>query len=90
MDAKPETVVFVSEDLNHDASAMETFINGLIHHLKLQLPKLKKHSIWSDGCAAQYKSCQPFFNLSQMFGHQDVSLEWQFFGSRHGKNPSDG
>ncbi|XP_070193526.1 uncharacterized protein [Littorina saxatilis] len=40
--------------------------------------------MWSDGCAAQYKSKLPFYFAAQS------SLEWVFFGSRHGKSACDG
>lgn len=85
-----DSVVFISNDLKHDAAAVSVFINQLVEHLQLQLPNLKKLTIWSDGCGSQYKSKQPFINLAGSFGHPDVAMEWNFFGCRHGKNASDG
>lgn len=85
-----DSVVFVSNELKHDAATVNVFINQLIEHLKLQTPSVKKVIIWSDGCAAQYKSKQPFTNLAGRFGQPGLELEWHFFGSRHGKNASDG
>lgn len=85
-----DSVVFVSDDLRHDAAAVGTFIAQLIEHLKMQLPSIQRLIVWSDGCSAQYKSKQPFTNLASKFGNPDIDFEWHFFGSRHGKNASDG
>lgn len=85
-----DSVVFISDELKHDAAAVGTFINQLLEHKKLQMPMMKRLIVWSDGCSAQYKSKQPFANLAARFGHDGVIVEWHFFGSRHGKNPSDG
>ena len=45
---------------------------------------------FSDGCGSQYKSRGPFMDVS--YGKQDYGVQFQheFFGSRHGKGPSDG
>ena len=49
--------------------------------------QLSKVIIFSDGCAAQYKSKLPFFFLSNR--EFPVAVEWHFFGSRHGKSLCD-
>ena len=84
-----DSVIFVTDDLKHDAGCVLTFINQLIEHLKVQLGSVDKLIIWSDGCSSQYKSKQPFANMAELF-KQDVKKEWHYFGSRHGKNQSDG
>ncbi|KAK7100262.1 uncharacterized protein [Littorina saxatilis] len=45
---------------------------------------------WTDGCASQYKSKGPFADISHAFQDYGVAFERHFFGSRHGKGPSDG
>jgi hypothetical protein len=45
--------------------------------------------MFSDGAACQYKSKLPFANISTGFG-QHLKVEWNWFGSGHGKGPSDG
>ncbi|WAR02999.1 hypothetical protein MAR_009557, partial [Mya arenaria] len=42
--------------------------------------------VFSDGCAAQYKGKGSFAYLSL----KDVHIEWNFFGSDHGKSECDG
>lgn len=89
-DVVRDSVVFVSDDLKHDASAVKVFLSELMEHLKMKVPTIKKLTIWSDGCASQYKSKLPFANIAKRFGHADIDIEWHYFGSRHGKNQSDG
>ena len=48
--------------------------------------KSLKKSIWSDGCAAQYKGKKTFYYLDEY----SVPVERHYFGSEHGKNECDG
>ena len=45
---------------------------------------------WTDGCAAQYKSKGPFADIACSLVDFNATLERNYFGSRHGKGPSDG
>lgn len=46
---------------------------------------IKKIHVWSDGAGSQFKNR---FNIWWLAGLK-VSLEWNFYCSCHGKNPSD-
>ncbi|XP_064649611.1 uncharacterized protein LOC135501423 [Lineus longissimus] len=84
-----ESLVFVSNDLNHDASAVHNFLTKANQHLSAKT--MIHHEVqFSDGCSAQFKSREPFADLS--YGKHDYgfSVERSFFGSNHGKGPSDG
>lgn len=85
-----DSVALVSNDLNHDAAAVHSFVTTLLGHLRYAAPQVTRLYMWSDGCAAQYKSRQPFANLAQLYGQSTIKIEWNYFGSRHGKGPSDG
>ena len=83
-------MVFISDGLEHHSHAVETFWARNLSLLR------KKKSIdiarqWSDGCGAQYKSRMPFGYYSLQAGpkHELRIYERIFFGSRHGKNPSN-
>ena len=90
-DVRRDSVFCISNDLTHDASAVSAFIKVLVEHLQLHYPSITNIKIWSDGCAAQYKSRRPMFNLAHQFEiPQHLSVEWNFYGSRHGKGESDG
>ncbi|VDI62354.1 Hypothetical predicted protein [Mytilus galloprovincialis] len=43
-----------------------------------------------DGCAGQYRSCLPFCDISYSMQDYGFVTERIFYGSRHGKDPSDG
>ena len=44
----------------------------------------------TDGCASQFKSRGPFADISCALQDFGCTMERNFFGSRHGKGPSDG
>ena len=44
----------------------------------------------TDGCSAQYKSKIPFSDISCSILDNGFPIERHFYGSRHGKGPSDG
>ena len=45
---------------------------------------------YSDGCACQYKSTIPFCDVSYAEEDFGFPVEKYYYGSRHGKGPSDG
>ncbi|XP_070549459.1 RE1-silencing transcription factor A-like [Ptychodera flava] len=86
-----EAIVFVSDDLNHDSHAVHVFTGIVNTHMKDRRNlDMQKMIIFSDGCAAQYKSRTPFADVSFAKEDMNCTLERNFFGSRHGKGPCDG
>ncbi|XP_070564656.1 trichohyalin-like [Ptychodera flava] len=86
-----EAIIFVSDDLNHDSHAVHVFTGIVNTHMKDRRNlDLQKMIIFSDGCAAQYKSCTPFADMSFAKEDMNCTLERNFFGSRHGKGWCDG
>ena len=83
------SVVVISDDLKHDAFAVDSFIRKVHSFFYEKNLKFKRSIEWSDGCAAQYKSKLPFY-LLQRRGSNGLPVSRHYFGSRHGKNPSDG
>lgn len=86
-----EAVNFLTEDNKHDHHAVNHFVCALADHLHQRAPDATRLIMFSDGCAAQYKSRTPLVDIS--FGSTDLpfaSVERHYFGSRHGKNPCDG
>jgi hypothetical protein len=83
--------MFVSEDNTHDAAAVNKFVKLATEHLtKVRGLTIEAQIQLTDGCAAQYKSKVPFTDIS--FCKKDLGclVERHFYGSRHGKGPSDG
>ncbi|XP_060789811.1 uncharacterized protein LOC132894247 isoform X2 [Neoarius graeffei] len=86
-----EALVFLSDDLSHDANAVHHFEKLAIQHLKQKRGLKLEHVVeFTDGCGSQYKSKAPFADISNSKGAHGLSLERCYFGSRHGKGPSDG
>ena len=83
------SVVVVSDDLQHDCYAVDSMIRRVHTFLKVRGLHFARSIEWSDGCSSQYKSKGPFFLLQQR-GSEGQEIWKHFFGSRHGKNPSDG
>ena len=86
-----DSLIFISNDLKHDASAVSTFMHHTITHLSAKMTSsLTNLSIFSDGAASQYKSKRPMQNIARRFEFPSLNVNWHFFGSHHGKGPSDG
>lgn len=87
--AKPvcESMVFISNDLGHDHHAVQSFFAHALTHLQdvrsLQLQRVVQ---WT----SQYKSKGPFADISLSSSDFGLAVERNFYGSRHGKGPSDG
>ncbi len=80
----------MSDDRDHTASTVHTFITVVIWYLLMQLPQLSKVHYFSDGASAQYKNCKNFANLCHHQADFNVEAEWSFFATSHGKSPCDG
>ena len=79
--------MFVSDDINKDACMTKTILDMTVEHLKSRVPQLEELLVFSDGCAAQFKSKLPLFHLANDRG--PIKVTRAYFGSRHGKSPCD-
>ena len=86
-DTVTDYLIFVSDDLCHDASMVKTILAQTTEHLQSIMEKLVKMVVFSDGCAAQYKSKLPVYHLSNTC--DKLAMERCYFGSRHGKSACD-
>ena len=85
-----DSVIFISDDPKHDAAAVATFVKGLLTHLSFTNPAINHLTMFSDGASSQYKSRRPVQNIARKFENPAWSITWNYFGSHHGKGPSDG
>lgn len=86
-----ESIVFISSDKKHDHHAVHHFLTQANNHLQeTRRLKIDKQIQFSDGCASQYKSKGPFSDISHSFDDFGFQIERCYFGSSHGKGPSDG
>ena len=72
----------MSDDILHDAHFVDYVLDRTRHHLRKE--GSTQLVVWSDGCAAQYRSKLPFF-----YSSKSREVERAYFGSRHGKGPCD-
>ena len=75
-------IVFLSDDILRDAHFVDYVLDRTRQHLLKE--GITQLVVWSDGCAAQYKSKLHFFCSSK-----SREVERAYFGSRHGKGPCD-
>mgnify|MGYP001554452841 CR=1 FL=1 len=81
-----ESLVFISNDKNHDYHLVQHITNECIDYIENKGSLLKKIYIFSDGCASQYKSKGPFADLSL----NNTPINRNYLGSEHGKGEVDG
>lgn len=84
-----ESMIMITKDNVHDFNAVQQFTSFAVEHIKKKVPNINRIIRFSDGAACQYKSRGPFLDIS--YGKEDHQLGFQheYFGSRHGKGPSD-
>ncbi|XP_033730626.1 uncharacterized protein LOC117320042 [Pecten maximus] len=88
-----ESLIFITDDKQHDAHAVMAFTKLANQHLQATRGlHIEKQLHMTDGCSAQYKSKTPFTDIYISFSILDFGFptERHFYGSRHGKGPSDG
>ncbi|XP_069117201.1 uncharacterized protein [Argopecten irradians] len=81
-----EDLVFLSDDITHDAHAVSRFEEEAIEYLTKKGVSCKKLVEFTDGCSSQYKSKMPFEYICTT---QGTEVQRCYFGSRHGKGPCD-
>ena len=85
-----EAFVVISDHLKHDGHAVQHFTTLAMTHLRgARGVTVNRLVEFTDGCAGQYKSKQPFCDITFAAVDFHVARERHYFGSRHGKGPSD-
>lgn len=87
---KIQSIIAISECLDHNITSVYLFIERLVLVLKECLPFVNKLFFFSDGAASQYKNRKNFFNICQFKKEFGLDVEWHFFATSHGKGPCDG
>lgn len=87
---KTRSIVIVSDDLTHDKCSVWVYLREIFALLKKDFEHLKKVTVFSDGCAAQFKNKFTLSNLCFMNLDFGVEGEWVFFATSHGKGAVDG
>ncbi|XP_072172303.1 uncharacterized protein [Diadema setosum] len=86
-----ESCIVISDDLRHDYHLVHAMQAKVCKHLAEKRGlNIKVMYRYSDGCASQYKSKGPFSDVSYFTEDFGFPVIHNYFGSRHGKGPSDG
>lgn len=86
---KVHSFAIISDCLSHDKYCVWIFLKKIICYLK-QSYGIEHVSVFSDGCAAQFKNKYTLSNLRYMKEDYGVTGEWHFFATSHGKGAVDG
>lgn len=79
----------VSDDLSHDKHCIWVFLRSIIGDLKENYG-IEDVTVFSDGASSQFKNKYTLTNLCYFEKDFDVSGEWCFFATSHGKGAVDG
>ena len=81
-----EDFICITPDLKHDHFAVKEFEEGVTFFLETERGlAIETKTQYTDGCASQYKSVNAFKDIAS----DTKNVTRNFFGSRHGKGPSD-
>ena len=80
-----DEILCITDDLTHDASAVEAFVKESVEHLKDFDVPIKEVIQYTDNCCSQYK-CYHAFDLISRWS---IPIERHYFGAQHGKGPAD-
>ena len=87
---KEESIILISDDLDHSKVSVYAFMGHLFRHLKSTHEGITTINIFSDGPSSQFKQKYLFSNLSSWEEEYDLILKWNFFATSHGKGVVDG
>ena len=80
-----EEVIHISKDKKHDRHEVKIFRDKTLDHLHLNGVQIEEIIEWTDNASNQYKSCGAFLEMTR----QKQPMTHNFFGTQHGKSPSD-
>jgi hypothetical protein len=82
--------VIISDDTNHSATTVLTFMDSIMPHLKTLDDNVKVVHYWTDSPSSQYRNRFIFDAVANHMALYNVEARWNFFEAGHGKGPCDG
>ena len=84
------SIIAVSDDLNHDAAAVQAFLMKAIEIIQAYGFNINSLLQCSDNCAYQYKCKKAFFDMTLIMKKLGIRYEKLYSGKGHGKSLMDG
>ena len=88
---------YISDDRKHDNLFVQWCFKLHWDYLKAKGQFIKRHIVWSDGCASQFKGARSWFHIARNPSLTKcnevpggVQMVWHYWGTGHGKGPHDG
>ena len=85
-----ESIVIIWDDLTHTKLSVYAYMTRILDIIVTKYPSVKSIDIFSDGAASQFKQKYLFSNLHTWETKFEISLQWNFFATSHGKGVVDG
>ena len=89
-EVQSSSLCIISDCPRHDTIAVHVFLRESVEYLKSLIGEIHLIHYFSDGSAAQYKHFKNFLNLCHQRADFNITAEWNFFATSHGKPPCDG
>ncbi|KAK3917885.1 DNA replication and repair protein RecF [Frankliniella fusca] len=84
-----KTIIFISDDLDHDVPLVKKIQELTVSFIKQELPHIEEIIYSTDGCACQYKSKGYFLNLCNHEADFGFKASHTYFATSHGKSQCD-
>ena len=81
---------FISDEENHNASAVYAFLQKLLPNVKELIPEISQAFYWTDSPTSQFRNKSVFQIISNHENEFGCKANWNYFEVGHGKVPCDG
>ncbi|KAK3911370.1 Trigger factor [Frankliniella fusca] len=88
-DLDRRSLIFISDDLEHDVPLVRKIQERTVAFLKEHFPHITDVEWATDGCASQYKSKGYFLNLCSQEEEFGLKASHSYFATSHGKSQCD-
>ena len=85
-----ESIVIWSDNLEHTKLSIYVFVQEILNHLTSKYIDIRHVNFISDGPSSQFKQKFLFSNLHLWGSRFNISIDWNFFATSHGKGVVDG
>ena len=89
-DSSLQSSAIISDEKNHDASAVYAFLEKLLPNVKELIPEISQAFYWTDSPMSQFRNKSVFQIICTRENEFRCKANWNYFEAGHGKGPCDG